>query len=338
MKKKFLLFLGFLLCSVSAFAQYTYKDLNDMPGCCVAYVDADGNHLNIVNVQSAYIASYFNENEIYVATFTIEKNFQSTVTLLEALQGSVEECENTIIAQVKEIISMGDYGNRDKLPGGVYVEKKDLSGKLIKSAVLDFYVPITNIVSISDSEGNMLNRCIYIGAISPDVVNDFLVSVIDTSDGVMRDMKTVKEKSGSKTTIGKLEMKLPKNFEYSSEDDAYVLADTTKRDSAIQVFSEDLEEEEMADLHAYFMLQLLSKEGLIIPESINISEIGKAKILRIDYLSPNYWEFNTVMICMFPTDDTGLHYEVMSINGYTSFIEQNMKMYTNLIKSVKVKK
>lgn len=336
MKKLLFLILGFVTCAVSVFAQYSFSDLNDMPGACVAYVDVNGNHLNMVNVGETYVASYFNQNEIYAAEFIMKKGYLTEYEVVYPIAGTKEECEDKLIHAIHEIVSYGDYSYREKVQNRVFVKRQELNGKLISSAILDFYIPITNVISISDGEGNVVNHCVYVGYLDPSEVNSFLTAEMDYSSAVMRDMKKIKAKKSQNVTLGNIEVKLPKNFEYSSKVDGYIVKDTTSMDSAIIYANVNLAENQLTDINAYVVSTVLTTQGIVLPEGISLSQVGDVKIMRIDYISYQYGEYNTVLQCIIQKDENTL--ECLTINGYTSFIDLNMDMYNEIIKSIKLKK
>lgn len=336
MKKILCLLTGILALTFSAFAQYKYNELNDMPGVCVSYINSDGYHLNIVNVGETYVASYFNSEEIFVAEFKMKKGHQTEYEIVECFAGSNEECWDKLIKAVNNIVSYGDFGYRDNVLQGVNVKRKDLNGKLLSSAILDFYIPITNVVSVSDGDGNSVSRCVYIGYLGTDEVNSFLTAEMDYSSAVMREMKKVKAKKSQSLTFGNIDLKLPKNFEFNSEVNAYVLNDTTKMDSAIQTATINLDELELEDINSYVLYSVLTAQGIVLPEKISVSQEGDVKIMRIDFIDYNYGEYNTCMQCILQKDERTL--EVLVINGYTSFIDLNIDMYKGIIKSMKLKK
>ena len=336
MKKKFLLMIGFI-CSCSLYARMTYSDFGDTAGSCVVYKESGGNFINIVNIGDGYITRYRDteKQQAYTATVKIVKGFNTAVELTEINEGTKEDFENIIKPKIINLFFYTDMNMRKNLPGSFVTVKKDLfSGEVTRSGLVDFFIPITNLIWEKDEHDTVITECIQFGVISPNEIHDFLNSADIPEPKVREDMKKIQPKKSKKTAYNNFELQLPQN--YVSDSGYYVLPNTTKRDSVIYTEKISLQKENLEDFYAYIMRDILftSMNACIIPESFKMEKIGNAICVTYDAVTYQYWELNTMKLCLF--SDDGENFDVLRINGYSSFIEKNIDMINKIIESAKV--
>ncbi|AEE17803.1 hypothetical protein [Treponema brennaborense] len=333
-KQLFLLVLSFL--AVNLFAQKLDTDfLSDMPGACVIYSDKDGNRINLVNAQDCFYVRYrpAGTEDGITSKISIKKAFYTEIKFLEAVEGSKDDFESIVKPKLVNIFSYTDLGLRENLPSAFISQRNDLNGNLISSAVIDFYVPITNLISESDANGTVVIKCDRFGSLSPDEIGPFLNSDILPA-AVIREMNTVKVGKTKNTQIGNIEISLPENFHLEQEN-CYALSDTTKRDSIIWSDIIRLDAMQLADFWTYFMIELLNVNAIVIPDSVEIQKMGNSVCLIYKVMDYEYYELNTCIVCLLSND--GNEFNILKINGYSQFIEKNMEMYKKMIESAKIK-
>ena len=337
MKKIVLLILSILLCDC-VFAQMSFSELGDRAGLGVVYRENTGNFINLVNIGDGYIMRYRDmaNQKAYAATVNIIKGFNTAVELIEVNEGTKEDFETILKPKLLNLFFYTDMGMRKNLPGRFVTIKKDLvSGTIIKSGLIDFFIPITNLIWEKDEHENITTECIQFGVISPEELSYFLNSA-DIPKPKIRDMNKVKPKKIVKVDYNDFELQLPENYVLDSN--YYVFPDTTKRDSVIYTEKISLKEYGFKDLYTYILGDILitSMKGCVVPASYKMEEIGNAVCVTYDVISYDYWELNTLKLCLF--SDDGDNFDVLRINGYSSFIEKNIDMINKIIKTAKVKK
>ena len=90
--------------------------------------------------------------------------------------------------------------------------------------------------------------------------------------------------------------------------------------------------------YTYILGDILSASmnGCVVPTSFKMEKIGSAICVTYNVISYDYWELNTLKICLF--SDDGENFDILRINGYSSFIEKNIDMINKIIETAKVKK
>lgn len=337
MKKKFLLAISVLLCNF-VFAQISFSELGDRAGLGVVYRENTGNLINLINIGDGYIVRYRDmlNQKAYSATVKISKGFNTSIDLIEINEGTKEDFETILKPKLANLFFYTDMGMRQKLPSSFVTTKEDLfSGKIIKSGLVDFFIPITNLIWEKDEDGTILTECIQFGVLSPDELPYFLNSA-DIPEPIIRHMNKVKPKDSVKVEYNNFELQLPKNFILDSN--YYILPDTTKRDSMIYAEDVSLKEYGYKDFYTYILGDILSASmnGCVVPTSFKMEKIGSAICVTYNVISYDYWELNTLKICLF--SDDGENFDILRINGYSSFIEKNIDMINKIIETAKVKK
>ena len=259
-----------------------YSDFGDMPGCCVVYKESGGNFINIVNIGNGYIARYRDteKGKACSATVKIVKGFNTAVELIEVNEGTEEDFENIIKPKITNLFFYTDMNMRNNLPKSFVTTRKDLfSGNITRSGLVDFFIPITNLIWEKDENDSVITKCIQFGLLSPDEVNYFLNSA-DIPEPEVR--------------------------------------------------------ENLKDFYAYIMRDILSitMNACVVSDSFEMKKIGKAICVTYDVITYQYWELNTIKLCLF--SDDGENFDVLRINGYSSFIEKNIDMINQIIESAKV--
>lgn len=336
MRKQFLSVIGFICCC-SLYARMPYSDFGDMPGCCVVYKESGGNFINIVNIGNGYIARYRDteKGKACSATVKIVKGFNTAVELIEVNEGTEEDFENIIKPKITNLFFYTDMNMRNNLPKSFVTTRKDLfSGNITRSGLVDFFIPITNLIWEKDENDSVITKCIQFGLLSPDEVNYFLNSADIPEPEVREDMKKIKPKKLKKITYNNFELQLPQDYVLNAG--YYVLPNTTKSDSMIYTEKISLQQENLKDFYAYIMRDILSitMNACVVPDSFEMKKIGKAICVTYDVITYQYWELNTIKLCLF--SDDGENFDVLRINGYSSFIEKNIDMINQIIESAKV--
>lgn len=336
--KKILLLIIFALICNFLFAQMSYDELNDTAGLGVVYREKNGNFINLVNIGTGYIIRYrdFENLKACTATVKISKGFNTSIELIEMYEGNKEDFNTILKPKLSNLFFYTDMGMRKNLPGSFVTTKKDLfSGKVTKSGLVDFFIPITNLIWEKDENDEIITECIQFGALSPDELSYFLDSA-DIPEPKNREMNKVKPKKSTKVTYNNFELLLPKNYVLDSS--YYVLPDTTKMDSIIYTDKISLTEAGFKDFYAYILSDILSSsmKACVVPTSYKMEKIGNAICITYDVITYDYWELNTVKLCLFSED--GENFDVLRINGYSSFIEKNIDMINKIIETAKVKK
>ena len=336
MKKLIVFILSVFLCT-GLFAQMSYLDLGDLAGLGVVYRESNGNFINLVNIGTGYMVRYRDmENQTAcTATVNITKGFMTSIELIEMNEGTEEDFNKILKPKLSNLFFYTDMNMRNKLPASFVSKKADLDGNVIRSGLVDFFVPITNLIWEKDENENIITECIQFGALSPDELSYFLDSA-DIPAPTIREMNKVKVKKTAKVKYNNFELQLPKNYVLDGE--YYVCPDTTKRDSVILTDKFSLQDYGYTDYYTYIMVDMLSTSmsACVVPDSFNMEKIGNAIVVTYDAITYEYWELNTIKLCLFSED--GENFDLLRINGYSSFIEKNIDMINKIIETAKVKK
>lgn len=175
MKRIILLLSIIFVCSVAT-AQKSYSSFSDIPGICVVYKESNGNFINLVNVNEGYIVRYRDsENKkAYTAQVFITKGFNTQIDLIRMLEGEESDFDTIIKPKLENLFFYTDYNMRQNLPSAFVSTKKDiLSGEIIKTGTVDFFIPITNLICEKDGKGNILTQCIQFGLVKPQELLGF---------------------------------------------------------------------------------------------------------------------------------------------------------------------
>lgn len=337
MKKGWIILTAFVLFNNCLFAQMSYAELGDIAGLGVVYREENGNFINIVNIGNGYIIRYRDvvNQKACTATVKITKSFNTEIELIEMNEGQKEDFDTVLKPKLANLFFYTDMGMRKKLPGSFITTKKDLfSGKATKSGLVDFFIPITNLIWEKDENGTIITECIQFGAVSPNELSYFLDSA-DIPAPKIREMNKVVPKENRKINYNNFELQLPAN--YILDSNYYVLPDTTKMDSVIFTDKVSLGEVGFKDFYTYILSDILSSsmKACVVPTSYKMEKIGNAICVTYDIITYEYWELNTVKLCLF--SDDGENFDVLRINGYSSFIEKNSEMINKIIETAKVK-
>lgn len=334
--KRIILLLSIILVCFVATAQKSYSSFSDIPGICVVYKESNGNFINLVNVNEGYIVRYRDsENKkAYTAQVFITKGFNTQIDLIRMLEGEGSDFDTIIKPKLENLFFYTDYNMRQNLPSAFVSTKKDiLSGEIIKTGTVDFFIPITNLICEKDGKGNILTQCIQFGLVKPQELSDFFDSP-DIPPVNNREMNKVAVKEYSKINFNDFILNLPAN--YTLQNGYYVIDDTTKQDSVIYTDLISLSSMGLTDIYAYIMLDLLSTStnAIVVPDSFKMEKIGDAICVTYDVITCQYWELNTIKLCLFSSD--GDNFDILRINGYASFIEKNIDMINKIIADAKV--
>ena len=333
--KKIIVFILSVFLSTGLFAQMTFMDLNDLAGLGVVYRESNGNFINLVNIGTGYMVRYRDmENQTAcTATVNITKGFMTSIELIEMNEGTEEDFNKILKPKLSNLFFYTDMNMRTQLPGSFVSKKTDLDGNVIRSGLVDFFVPITNLIWEKDENENIITECIQFGSLSPNELSYFLDSA-DIPAPVIREMNKVKVKKSAKVKYNNFQLQLPKNYVLDGQ--YYVLPDTTKMDSVIYTEKFSLADYGYADYYTYILGDMLSTSmnACVVPTSYKMEKIGNAVVVTYDAITYQYWELNTIKLCFFSED--GENFDVLRINGYSSFIEKNIDMINKIIETAKV--
>jgi hypothetical protein len=334
MKKLTVLFLN-LIIYASIFAQITYNNLGDCPGSCVVYQENTGNMINIVNVKDNYIIRYrdTSKNTAYSCKVNIEKSFNTKITYIESIEGTKEDFEKILLPIMQDLFFYTDMNMRNNLPGSFIATKKDLlSGKIMRSGLVDFYIPITNLVYEKDENDIIIKKCIQFGMISPNEMKYFLNSATIPAP-VIRQMDKIKLQETKKVEFNNFNLELPTNWVL--DNGYYILPNTTKRDAILYTEKISIDEMKLSDFYAYIMIDLLNVNAIVVPDSLKIEKLGEAICVTYNVMDYQYLELNTCKLCMFSED--GRNFDILRINGYSQFIDLNIDMINRIIEKGEVR-
>lgn len=295
-------------------------------------------YINLVNIGDGYIIKYrdISAQKAYTATVHISRGFNTSVELVEVKEGTKEDFEKILKPKLLNLFFYTDMEMRKKLPESFVSTKKDLlSDKIINSGLVDFFIPITNLIWEKDENEKIITECIQFGVLSANELSYFLNSA-DIPAPKIRDMNKVKPKKSVKVHYNNFELQLPKNYVLDSN--YYVSPDTTGRDSVIYTGKVSLKEYGCKDFYAFILGDILatSMNGCVVPTSFKMEKIGNAVCVTYDVISYDYWELNTLKLCLFSDDGDELN--ILRINGYSSFVEKNISMINKIIETAEVKK
>lgn len=355
MKKLCILF--FLIAGtwgLTAQTVYTTSQASDRLGFYVIYQDDVGNVLSLVHIDGGYLVRYWNKKtkKNSVAFIDIKKDFFTGFTYLdtapdignaytdyvEPLLVTKEEYLNLIEPKLEDLFSYTDMGVRQQMPIGLLISKTDLNGKLVSEGYVDFYIPITYLHSVKDTRGKTILTCIRFGAIQSYDELPYFFQFNEAFQPNLRPMKKADTKKWQKVTINNMEMDLPESWQYINMPDlqACVYSQTTQSDSVIFARHTSLAANQCKDVATYiwFFMYNVYKQAAIVPDSVEVKQMGEALWISFDIIDSKYTELNTIILAFFQDGDT---VDYLEITGYADFVAKNKSMYEKIVTSARVK-